>query len=72
MNISDSIKFTDDEKEQMRKLPHKEYLLDKAMEKEAYLGLVDILYAYAYNVRCSEGEENVSLVKKLERDLFSV
>ncbi|KAJ8047208.1 Protein SHQ1-like [Holothuria leucospilota] len=56
---SDSIKFTDDEKEQMRKLPHKEYLLDKAMEKEAYMGLVDILYGYAYNARCSEGEESV-------------
>ena len=60
LHSSDLIKFTDEEKEKMRKLPHKEYLLDKAMEKTAYMGLVDVLFGYAYNVRCSEGEDNVS------------
>lgn len=48
--------FTEEEQEVMRKLPRKEYLLEKAEEMGVYLGLVDILYAYAYNHRTTEGE----------------
>ncbi|KAF8770298.1 protein SHQ1 homolog [Argiope bruennichi] len=55
----DIIKFTSEEKERLRKLPCKEYLLDKNQKKTAYLSLIDILFAYAYNKRTTEGENTV-------------
>lgn len=51
--------FTDAEKDQLRRLPNKDYLLDKEEEISLYLGLVDIIYAYAYNHRTTEGENTV-------------
>ncbi|XP_067024259.1 protein SHQ1 homolog isoform X2 [Acropora muricata] len=51
--------FTDAEKDQLRRLPNKDYLLDKEEEIPLYLGLVDIIYAYAYNHRTTEGENTV-------------
>ena len=51
--------FTEEEKEKMRSLPRKEYLLDSTSQQQAFLGLVDILYAYAYNHRTTEGENTV-------------
>ncbi|XP_061179082.1 protein SHQ1 homolog [Saccostrea echinata] len=53
------IEFTDEEQQKMKSLPKKEYLLDDAMVTTLYLGLIDILFGYAYNVRINEGEENV-------------
>ncbi|XP_045164880.2 protein SHQ1 homolog [Mercenaria mercenaria] len=53
-----TVELTADEKEIMRKLPRKEYILDSAEETMVYLGLVDILYAYCYNHRTTEGENN--------------
>ncbi|KAI8393944.1 SHQ1 protein-domain-containing protein [Radiomyces spectabilis] len=44
----------------MRNLPNKEYLLSHP--KTTYLGLVDILFAYSYNHRTSEGENTVESV----------
>ena len=35
-------------------------LLDDAMVTTLYLGLIDILFGYAYTVRTNEGEDNVS------------
>ena len=35
-------------------------LLDKATRRSLYLGLVDIIFAYAYNYRTTEGENSVS------------
>ncbi len=35
-------------------------LLDKAMKRSLYLGLVDIIFSYAYQHRTTEGEDNVS------------
>ncbi|CAL1285299.1 unnamed protein product [Larinioides sclopetarius] len=55
----DITKFTSEEKERLRRLPCKEYLLDKNQKKTAYLGLIDILFAYAYNKRTTEGENTV-------------
>ncbi|KAJ3147561.1 Hsp90 cochaperone shq1 [Geranomyces michiganensis] len=49
--------FTEAEQEQMRSLPNKEYLLDN--ERATYLGLVDILFAYAYNHRTTEGDSTI-------------
>ncbi|XP_060574596.1 protein SHQ1 homolog [Ruditapes philippinarum] len=53
-----AVELTEDEKEVMRKLPRKEYILDVTEETGVYLGLVDILYAYCYNHRTTEGENN--------------
>ncbi|XP_033746162.1 protein SHQ1 homolog [Pecten maximus] len=55
----DQVKFTDSEKEKMRSLPKKEYLLEEKQLIGVYLGLVDLLFAYAYNHRATEGEDNV-------------
>lgn len=51
--------FTEEEKTKMRNLPRKEYLLDKQLEPSLLLGLVDIMFAYAYNKRVTEGENTV-------------
>lgn len=54
------IKFSEAEKDRMLNFPNKEFLLDKTMEKVAYMGLLDIIFAYAYNHRIMEGENSVS------------
>ena len=47
----------------MIKPSKKHYLLDQATETSVLLGLVDILFAYAYDVRTTEGEHSVSIPK---------
>ncbi|KAF7656216.1 hypothetical protein LDENG_00044580 [Lucifuga dentata] len=54
-----AVSFTDDEKMQLRKFTNRSYLLDKTSRYQAWLSLVDILLAYAYEVRTTEGEHNV-------------
>ncbi|XP_061779935.1 protein SHQ1 homolog [Nerophis lumbriciformis] len=54
-----AILFSDDEKEQMRKFTNRSYLLDKTSRYQVWLSLVDILLAYAYEVRSTEGDYNV-------------
>ncbi|XP_052456026.1 protein SHQ1 homolog [Carassius gibelio] len=54
-----SITFTEEEKEQMRKFTNRSYLLDKKARFHVWLGLVDIILAYVYDVRTTEGEHNV-------------
>ncbi|XP_040890972.1 protein SHQ1 homolog [Toxotes jaculatrix] len=54
-----AVSFTDDEKEQLRKFTNRSYLLDKTSRYQAWLGLVDVLLAYSYEVRSTEGEHNV-------------
>ncbi|KAI4890588.1 hypothetical protein NFI96_003543 [Prochilodus magdalenae] len=49
----------DDEKEQMRKFTNRSYPLDKATRHHAWLGLVDVILAYVYDVRTTEGEHNL-------------
>ncbi|XP_053353781.1 protein SHQ1 homolog [Clarias gariepinus] len=51
--------FTDEEKEQMRKFTNRSYLLNKATRRHVWLSLVDIILAYVYDVRTTEGEHNV-------------
>lgn len=58
--LSAALNFTDDEKEQMRKLTNRSYVLDKATRYHVWLSLVDIILAYIYDVRTTEGEHNVS------------
>ena len=47
-------------------------LLEEGEEKAVYLGLVDVLYAYAYNYRVSEGESNVSYSTFLSNCCFTL
>lgn len=48
------IEWTQDEKETMLRLPRKEYLLEN--EKATLLGLIDLVFAYAYNQRTTMDE----------------
>ncbi|KAI8979860.1 SHQ1 protein-domain-containing protein [Mycotypha africana] len=59
-NKDSLLKFTSQEEAMMRDLPNKAYLL--SFEKGIYLGLVDLLLAYSYNHRVTEGENNVESV----------
>ncbi|KAM6947165.1 protein SHQ1 homolog isoform 2-T2 [Lycodopsis pacificus] len=54
-----AVSFTDDEKEQLRKFTNRSYLLDKTSRRQVWLGLVDVLLAYCYEARSTEGEHNV-------------
>jgi protein SHQ1 len=54
------LKFTSKEEAVMRDLPNKEYLL--SFEKSTYLALVDLMFAYCYNYRVTEGDNNVESV----------
>lgn len=54
-----NVGFTEDEKELMVKLPRKEFTLSNVEVDGALLGVADILFAYAYNVRSNEGEHSV-------------
>uniref|UniRef100_A0A8C5R386 Protein SHQ1 homolog n=1 Tax=Leptobrachium leishanense TaxID=445787 RepID=A0A8C5R386_9ANUR len=52
------VAFTESEKDQLRQFTNKSYLLDKKAERVAFLGLIDVLLAYCYEVRATEGERN--------------
>ncbi|XP_054640900.1 protein SHQ1 homolog isoform X2 [Dunckerocampus dactyliophorus] len=54
-----AILFSDEEKEQLRKFTNRSYLLDKTSRYQVWLSLVDILLAYSYEVRSTEGDYNV-------------
>ncbi|KAF8986487.1 Hsp90 cochaperone shq1 [Entomortierella lignicola] len=55
---SDSVKpFSAKEQELMRDLPRREYILENT--KSTYLSLIDILFAYSYDLRVSEGDSTV-------------
>lgn len=54
-----TVQFTAEEKDQLRRLPNKDYLFDDKEELPLFLGLVDIIFAYAYNHRTTEGENTV-------------
>ncbi|KAI7876155.1 SHQ1 protein-domain-containing protein [Mucor mucedo] len=54
------LKFSSKEEATMKDLPNKEYLL--SFEKATYLGLVDLMFAYCYNYRVTEGDNNVESV----------
>ncbi|KFO77837.1 Protein SHQ1, partial [Cuculus canorus] len=51
--------FSETEREQLRKFTNKSYLLDKRSRHHVYLGLIDILLAYCYEIRVNEGDKNV-------------
>jgi protein SHQ1 len=51
--------WTQGELEQLKNLPHKEYVIEPHDLRTIYLGLVDILLAYAYDCRTTEGEHTI-------------
>jgi protein SHQ1 len=51
--------FTQKEQDCLKQLPRKTFMLDKEQKFCAFAGLVDILFAYAYNNRVNCGETNV-------------
>ncbi|XP_007500156.1 protein SHQ1 homolog isoform X2 [Monodelphis domestica] len=53
------VTFSDEEKYQLLKFKNKSYLLDKRAQYHVYYGLIDILLAYCYEIRVTEGENNV-------------
>ncbi|KAJ1655252.1 hypothetical protein IWQ61_004968 [Dispira simplex] len=54
--------FSDKEKALMQSLPAREYLVDSAMEKRLYLGLVDLMFVYNYNHRTTYGDSTIESV----------
>ncbi|KAL1510099.1 hypothetical protein AB1Y20_006431 [Prymnesium parvum] len=48
-----------DYQQQLQQLARREILLDSAERREAMCGLVDLLFAYCYDVRTTEGEHTV-------------
>ncbi|XP_005383826.1 PREDICTED: protein SHQ1 homolog isoform X2 [Chinchilla lanigera] len=53
------VSFSEEEKYQLRKFVNKSYLLDKKAHRQVYYSLIDILLAYCYEIRVTEGERNV-------------
>lgn len=56
----------------LKSFGNKEYLLSKEDKKSALLSLIDIIYAYCYNIRTNLGEENSEsawLINKLSSTL---
>jgi protein SHQ1 len=55
--------FSEEEKDTMRSLPNKEYLIAKQSVEERLLmlGLADILFAYCYDHRVTQGESTVRI-----------
>lgn len=51
--------WTEDEDDILKNLPNKEFLLDHELLQSTYLGLVDILLAYAYEARTTLEDLNV-------------
>lgn len=47
------------ELEQLKNLPNKEYLIENEMEQMIFLGLVDIIMAWCYDHRTTEGDHTV-------------
>ncbi|KAM6169947.1 protein SHQ1 homolog [Rhynchocyon petersi] len=58
-NQGEFVSFSEDEKYQLRKFVNKSYLLDKNAHRQVYYSLIDILLAYCYETRVTEGEKNV-------------
>lgn len=54
-----AVSFTDDDKEQLRKFTNRSFVLGRRARQQVWLSLVDILLAYCYDVRTTEGEHSV-------------
>ena len=57
--VNENAKLSEKELNTLTILPCREYIIDKAELKAVYLGLVDLVYAYCFNYRFTNGNENV-------------
>ena len=57
--VESEIEFNDTEKDLLKELPNKEYLLDESEIYYALFNMVDILFAYSYDHRTILGENTV-------------
>ncbi|XP_059176391.1 protein SHQ1 homolog [Physella acuta] len=57
--VGTDVIFTEKEREKLLQLPRREYIIDEQNIEPTYLGLVDLMLAYAYNYRFTQGESNV-------------
>lgn len=53
------VQLSDEEKDLLKELPNKEYLLDESEIKIALHSMIDILFASCYNCRTTLGENTV-------------
>ncbi|XP_014672596.1 PREDICTED: protein SHQ1 homolog [Priapulus caudatus] len=53
-----AVEFTDEERDQMLRLPARRHLLDGEETRAASLGMVDVVTAYAHDARCTLGDGN--------------
>jgi protein SHQ1 len=53
----DHQRFTDEETFCLKNLPRREYCLDRFERRSAMYGLIDVLFAYAFDRRVNEGDE---------------
>jgi protein SHQ1 len=58
-DAASAIDFTDDEKRALLALPNREHLILPGHDKVLLLGLVDLLFGYAYDVRTTLGDATV-------------
>ncbi|KPP67954.1 hypothetical protein Z043_113401 [Scleropages formosus] len=56
---SETENFSEEEREQLRRFTNRSYLLDKKCLHHIWLSLVDIILAYTYEIRTTEGEHSV-------------
>ncbi|XP_014209987.1 protein SHQ1 homolog [Copidosoma floridanum] len=56
--VEDDVCFSNEEKDLLKELPNKDYLLDSTEVNMILYGMVDILFASCYNCRITEGENN--------------
>lgn len=54
-----SCPLNEKEMDKLSQLPKKEFLIEPDVLPQIYLGIIDLLFAYAYNYRFTCGEENV-------------
>jgi protein SHQ1 len=53
----EELELTDDERERLISLPQKlDLAFDKELSQSVYFGLVDILFAFLYDLRTTDGE----------------
>ncbi|XP_067935579.1 protein SHQ1 homolog [Watersipora subatra] len=58
-SLSNLIVYSKDEVEDLLRLPRKDYILDSGETKSALLGLIDVLFAYLYDMRSCMEENTV-------------
>jgi len=59
--------LTDENRDQMKNIGNREFLLDKTWQKRLHLGLLDILFAYCYDWRTTEGCHNIETPWNISR-----